>query len=271
MSEKYQIYNNIQSCPRFDHFVVDLLQHNDGVFFGELHDHPELRQAVVKLLPYFKANGVETVSLELPQNLIDEMKDISDTAEFQKRWPRAGEQIMGCFDVVKSAQKLGIHVLGHEVRWPTILEKALQSQQQDEFVVSETRSWWAGSEKGMKERDDFAASHIRTNVKGKFLVIGGWGHSGNYTKADMDDYERETDYGYTKSHDTSNKYQGLDFKLGIPSVDYRKAYPADPLGKVSKTNGKFSTYEVALPEGGLGCFYPTSNPSKLPHVPGKSR
>ena len=129
---------------------------------------------------------------------------------------------------------------------------------------------WVGSEKGMKERDDFAASHIRANRKGKYLVIGGWSHSGNFTKADMDDPERETDYGYTKSQDTFNKYQGLDIKLGVPSIDYRKAYSEDSLGAVTKTNGKFSTYEVALPEGGLSNLYPSSPPKRLT-VPNKGR
>ena len=81
-----------QSHPRFDHFVVELLQRNDGVFFGELHDHPELRQAIAKLLPpYFKANGVETISIELPQNMVYDMKGFSDKEEMKKRWPRAGE------------------------------------------------------------------------------------------------------------------------------------------------------------------------------------
>lgn len=188
--------------PRFDHFVVELLQHNNGVFFGELHDHPELRQAISKLLPRFKANGVESFSLELPQNLVDEMKGFADSNVLKKRWPRASEQLVGAFEVVKAAQKLGLQVVGHEIPWPTTLRRALEAQQEGEGEILEARSLWAVSEKGMKERDDFAVLHIRSNRRGKILVIGGWNHSGNFTRADMDDPGRETDYGYTKSQDT---------------------------------------------------------------------
>lgn len=244
------------SPPRFDHFVAELLQRHDGVFLGELHNHPELRQATAKLLPYFKAHGVQTLSVELPQNIVDEMKVIADRDQLKRHWPRASDQMHGYFEVVKAAQRMGIRVIGHETKWPKMLEEALRSEQKDEGVVSAGRSLWAGSEAGMKLRDDFAASHIRANRKGKFLVLGGWNHSGNFTEADMDAPDRETDYGYVKSQDTSSRYEGLDSKLGIPSIDYRKMNRNDLPGAMSKASGKFSTYEVALPEGGLGNFYP---------------
>lgn len=57
-------------------------------------------------------------------------------------------------------------------------------------------------------------------------------------------------------------YQGLDLKLGIPSIDYKKANATESLGGVNKTNGKFSTYEVALPDGGLGNLYPSRTPAQ---------
>jgi hypothetical protein len=269
-AEDQQRGNN-QADPRFDHFVVDLLARNDGVFFGELHDHPELRQSIAKLLPYFKAHGVETISIELPQNMVDQMKGFANKDEMKKRWPRAGEATLDFLEVVKTAQRLEIRVLGHEKPLPDTLYKALHSPQEHEGDVSTAYDFWSGSEKGRGKRDEFAASHIRANRKGKFLAIGGWTHSGNFTKADMDDPQRETDYGYSKSQDTHNPYQGLDVKLGIPSIDYRKAYPTDALGAVNTTNGKFSTYEVALPESGLGQLYPSGGPAKHLAMPNKHR
>lgn len=248
----------MEGCAdRFDKFVATLLKNHDGVFFGELHDHPAMRQAVGKLLPFFKANGVATVSIELPQNLVDVIKDTANLEDLKRRWPRASEQLLGCFELVKAAQKLGLQVVGHEVPWPKTLEDALRSEQENEATIAAGRSLWAVSDEGMKFRDAFAAAHIRSHRRGKMLVVGGWNHSGNFTKADLDDPERETDDGYTKSHETRSAYQGLDVKLHIPSIDYRKVGLGEQIGGVNKASGKFSTYEVALPEESLGNLDPS--------------
>ena len=56
---------------RIDRLMVDLLQTHDGIFLGEIHDQPALVQSVTHLLPLLKASGVGTLSMELPQGIVD--------------------------------------------------------------------------------------------------------------------------------------------------------------------------------------------------------
>jgi hypothetical protein len=234
-----------ETDSRFDHVVLQLLEHNNGVFLGERHRDPSLRQSLIKLLPLFKASGVGTVSLELPQNIVDEMSRMPTSNELNRRWPNQG--LSSYFEVVKSAQKLGLRVLGHDTPWPRELENTLERSGRNDGAIEYAHFLWASSEEGMKERDTFAASHIQKSKSGKVIVLGGSSHSGNYTRRDMDDPDSLDSSGIPKGTEVRSQYQGLDAKLGIPSIDYCPAAHNGSVGSTTPTNGKFNTYEVFLP------------------------
>jgi hypothetical protein len=103
---------------RFDHQLYELLDKNDGVFIGEAHNRPSLRQALTYLAPAMKAHGVTTLSIETRQATINSMIEAESTEEWMKT-PRAKgfsaafrpEEIC---NLVRAYNKLGIKVLGHE-------------------------------------------------------------------------------------------------------------------------------------------------------------
>jgi hypothetical protein len=97
--------------------LVELLRdpNTNGVFIGELHDAPALRQSLVYLMPQLIANGVTTLSIEVPQHYIDAMI----SAGSEQAWVNSPEGRTTCgpgemYNLVMSAHRAGIRVLGHE-------------------------------------------------------------------------------------------------------------------------------------------------------------
>jgi hypothetical protein len=279
---------------RLDHLLAELLKEHGGVFLGEQHDSPSLRQAVRQMLPMLKANGVGTLSFEAPQSLIDEMLAAKSAQEFLAKWPGADSKVFATvYGLVHEANRLGIKVLGHDRPDELLAIARLDPNSMDKPTKLKRDEIYNNSinEHGMKERDSYAANHIQAHRSGKVVVIGGAWHSGNYTREDLPTtkfYEdiktlrskwwfppeemtiqiMSFEHWYTTGGRTAkggvevkDQYQGLDARLGYPSVDYNPL--GGPVGITRPTDGKFNNYEVFLPQD-FGQLNVTSLPAKPP-------
>jgi hypothetical protein len=234
--------------PRFDHLMLQVLAEKQGVFLGEWHTDPAVMQSVTKLMPLLKANGVGTISVELPP-------DIIEAAWRAKSWEELSAQYQGFpsarirsdYDLVQAAKKLGIKCIGHEKPPSPEIQQVFHRylQLKDDQAEEKDRLWAIIephyiSDKAIIERDNYAADFIRRNREGKVVVIGGMGHSGNYKKGEL----KVGEYQVT----TTNDYQGLDVKLGYPSIDYRYATSLDVVGTTQKSDGRLNDFTVFLPK-----------------------
>lgn len=107
----------------FNHLLQEFLQdkESDGIFVGEKHQHPALRQSIIRLMPLLKANGVGTISLELPQEFVDQAVNGASLDTWQTfNDPRFTARIPDAhypdefYHLIREATKHGIKVLGHE-------------------------------------------------------------------------------------------------------------------------------------------------------------
>lgn len=231
------------SAQRIDHVLVNLLKSNDGVFLGERHDQPNVRQMVTHLMPRLKAEGVTTISFELQHSKIQTLLQCKDRDEALLAIPTLDVEQL--YDMVKAAQQHGVSVIGHEEPTAVTIET---DRVGGAAWVSETRS---GREHlddyrdylnsaitldGLAHRDEWAASFIRKNAApGKIIVIGGANHS--------------THSGI----DAENRYLGLNKHLGIPSIDtgYSSAaidkMDAIPVGSAVSNAGSGADFYMNLP------------------------
>jgi|GEM_PF-4809776 len=102
---------------RFDHQLYELLGKNDGAFIGEYHEFPALRQSLTYLAPAMKARGITTVSIELSQSDIDDMRKAKTADEFLKKTMLSIDKRKRpeeWYHLVQAYDKLGIKVFGHE-------------------------------------------------------------------------------------------------------------------------------------------------------------
>ena len=241
-----------------DQLLFELLAQKDGVFLGEAHAAPSLRQALNRMLPQLQARGVGTLALEIPQREVDVLHAASSVEEAVSRppfrdWlktappvavPKIKTVIESEFRLVQHAKDLGIRVLGYEQPEPSDRLAGLEARMGDKGVPGEEREAltqqhrsilaWMSSPKGMHQRDEWATRYIQRERIGKVIVLGVDGHSG----------DRETHAG----PDTPHTCQGLDRKLGYPSVDYDNVTVGSPLaGTTRKMDGRSSDYKVFLP------------------------
>jgi hypothetical protein len=255
---------------RLDTLIIDLLKKNDGVFLGEHHDAPSLQQAVLELLPMLKDHGVGTLSLEFPQHLIDEAVHSKDYNNFKSKWPGGDEKVFRrIYELVHTASKLGMKALGHEIpskyfefcridptgRVLSDSEKAEVFDSYDNLLTEEA----------VNSRNSFAARHIKEHRRGKAVVIGGVMHSGNYNSSDRPGIHMIPIYKLFSNSSFEgmkvvNRYQGLDVKLGYPSIDHRRDSFGVNIGFAKESDRKFNDYEVFLPEN-LGQLRITSLPT----------
>jgi hypothetical protein len=91
----------------------------------------------------------------------------------------------------------------------------------------------------VRQRDEWAAQYIASHKEGKVIVIGGKNHSGHYRKEDT--WQAD---GVTAMLGEDN--QGLDRRLGYPSIDFTLATDVGEIGATGK-DGTFSDYRVRLP------------------------
>lgn len=197
------------SAQRIDQVLASLLKRNDGVFLGERHDHPNVRQMVTHLMPWLKAEGVTTISFELQNSEIQKLLQCKDRDEALLAIP--GLDVERLYDMVKAAQQHGVSVIGHEEPTAVTIEtyriggSAWVSEHRGEQKhLADYRDYLnsAITLDGLAHRDEWAASFIRKNAApGKIIVIGGATHS--------------THSGI----DAENRYLGLNKHLGIPSID----------------------------------------------------
>jgi hypothetical protein len=233
---------------RFDQLIVDLLKDHEGVFLGEWHIYPGMRQSVTKLLPRWKANGVETLSCEMAQAAIDAIRPEQSYADYKKE---NGVMFLNqnVFEFIRTAKQLGMNVLGHEhpnyvhlEEMRTKLEEGTKTGEFSgfhRFIEEEGRK--ATTPWAWCERDAWAADYIAKHKVGKVLVFGGAGHSGGYRREDLAGIDPST-----VGAGVIGDYQGLDKWLGYPSVDYRTAAHMGEVGTTAKA-GTFSDYTVSLP------------------------
>lgn len=270
---------------RFDHLILKLLKNNKGVFIGEYHGYPAVRQSIIHLMPLFNANGVRTISFELPQDAIDELRKIPNRETLatydSKRYGGTLSGSIYVWELLKAAEKYHIRILGHEHpdegdKIATVVSEFRKIMDDKKLTVDEQiaklqqKAKILRSEKlDMVKRDDYAAAYIKKNAAGKYLVIGGLGHSGNYSAGDKSTEERSFKINMDKWHAlAATGYKGLNVKLGIPAIDYDIMRTIKEAGATLKGDGKASDYDVRLPNDIYeNPDYPWLPPNK--HLPKK--
>jgi hypothetical protein len=278
---------------QLDRLLVDLLKDREGVFLGEDHNSPSIRQAALEMLPLLKANGLGTVSLEVAQDMVDDAVRSTTWEEFAAKRPGIHKiRSIRFYDFVQKVHGLGIKVLGHDPPDDDYAATRIPLDSPDRNAIEKRAREAidrAQTESGMKERDSYAAEHIRAHRSSKVLIIGGAGHSGNYQWEDLPlvkllnhihrygpmdpltgdagrilacDLWHKTRFGAAYSGNYVESYHGLDAKLGYPSVDFVDIgwLSSKRPGDTSATDGKFNDYVVFLPQD-LGQLRTTSLPA----------
>lgn len=218
--------------------VDALLQKHDGVFLGEVHgysiDHPNGKKyeqqgsvAMMKLaydmLPTFKERGVNTLSIELPQSVIDDIAATKTPQELLEKYPAMKNDDLTMHwraVLIQGAEKQGMKVLGHEhAALEAPVQGFLKHGSADPDVMRN-----ALSAKGMRQRNEYAANYINEHkAEGKVVVIGGTEHSGAMQGGGSDT---------------------LNNRLGIPSVDFIERKNGARQGEVYKPLDKGADYNV---------------------------
>jgi hypothetical protein len=233
---------------RIDRLMTDLLQTHDGLFLGEAHNQPAMEQSVTKLLPMLKAAGVGTLSIELPQSVVDSVHVNQSYDDYRGTCGPHGLK-KTTFALVQAAKRLELKVIGHEsaafaahvaelIGKSEELRRRGKAREAEALLLRE-----AGTSitiESVSKRDAWAEGYIRQHRQGKVVVIGGKAHSGHYTPTDAAGAERED--GALKG----GTYGGLDIRLNFPSIDFKNASTVGEIGTTE--NGKpFSDYIVRLP------------------------
>jgi hypothetical protein len=249
---------------RFDQRLKELLRDNDGAYLGEHHLRPAMRQALTELIPTLAKENKDlgTLAIELSAGMVDDMRNASSRDAFFAKWPglHGAPSFQNYYELVQAGNKAGLVVMGYDTAYAPELEKLLHNAkptpaEQDRMsVLWHEDSVQASSEAGMRMRDESGYQEIKSKAKGKKLVLGGKAHSGDYDPNDLimsvDTFggmpsitRRDEGIRPLRGH-----YQGIDARLGIPSIDFRDTVLPGGLGQTIKTSGKFNTYEVSLPE-----------------------
>jgi hypothetical protein len=126
------------ACERFDHLLYRLIDENNGVFIGERHDHSSVRESLMHLLPAIKSRGVETLSLEIPQQMVDDIIKagsadawIAAQSEGELNKFTGGKDVaVSIAQLVHKAHKYEITVLGHECGMEPNVEAAAKAHEE---------------------------------------------------------------------------------------------------------------------------------------------
>jgi hypothetical protein len=257
------------------HLLNDPKNEGRGVFLGEAHDMPSIQQSITRLMPHFRLNGVTTLSLELPQNLVDDMVRGNVPPEKMQWYPKYYLDSMKA--VVDSARRNGINVIGHEMPENSLPSDRIYNANDIRRISGEMMDK-VSSYEGINARNRFAAGFIEEHRgTGKVVVLGGALHSGMLLS------NAPAPHTITSGHHSRigtdvRGYRGLDKLLGVPSVNFDiggptgatfRAHETGPRGELSNMNSDFT---VTLPasltqlkrEGGYQPFPPTLPPKLKP-------
>lgn len=180
---KREILASSATAPSLNNVLYDLLDKHNGVFLGETHSGPSVRQSLVHLMPGLKAHGVKTLSVELKPEEVDDMLKYKTADEWYENTIfkiTKGHHPKEFFALVHAANSYGIKVIGHE----------------------------KGRELPLVERNEWAAEYINDHKDpdGKVLVFGGEIHSWEGKKMFEDKDIKDREYG-------------LDTLLNIPAIN----------------------------------------------------
>lgn len=247
MSEKVRLQEqldfSVENALPANHVLMELIREHNGVFLGERHDMPNVRQMVTHLMPQLKSAGVTNISFETQQSIIDEFSACKSIEEATRKFPgmAAGSPstITSLYDLTQAAKEHGIRIIGHEA--PAIDEKLFR--QGVEWTLHDTQILGAASDRligavsddGLAQRDEWSAEHIRKHaVPGKTIIIGGALHS---THSNIDN---------------ETGYQGLNRLLGFPAIDgvhlTEGRFHSIPLGTAVPNQGNGADYYMRLPD-----------------------
>ena len=180
------------NIPSLDRFVRASLKSHQGIFFGESHEESAARSYILTQLPALRAQGVSTLYLEMPDNIIaaylagGEEKVAKITGKPARSFDEMPPTQRLYRAMILEAVQLGMRVIGHDART-------------DDGLGSEV-----ASNSGLMQRDRLSAEVIqRTQDGGRYIVLGGLEHSRSAT------------------HDADLPMPGLPEQLGIPSVDFQ--------------------------------------------------
>lgn len=288
----------------FNHRLMEALESGQGVFIGENHSQPALRQALIYLMPLLKAQGVSTLSFETTQADVDAiLKAPSREVWLQSQAAEDRYHPTELYSLVKEAQKYGIHVIGHEdagrikrfeAAVSDLKEKAYRAIDIEAEKIADPKERAAYTEKereglfkqdrdspfmqelkkisdqlsplntrGLLERNQFAADYIKEHSKpGKILVVGGLRHSA-YGSVPLPELQGNV------SEEQKSKPDGLDTRLGIPSIIIRDtSLDRVPRGVIGDTRALDTTTSDVLLPNNLRTFLKENGVSSWPPSPG---
>ena len=211
--------------PVFDK-LAELLKTNRGVFIGEDHYAPLAADFTISHFEQLRNQGVTTIYVEIDEYVIDTLRRGGACSSYRAQGAVPIER------VAMNALAAGLRVIGHDALLHT---------------GDAQRKWLASAEgksnENMNYRDRFAVQLIeKTQDGGKFIVYGGYRHSGNEQGPDR------------TSIDTLLKIPSMDFHVVGPtySPDSYEAYWAatyqwlhgKPTPTVARNMSGASTYTV---------------------------
>lgn len=181
--------------------LLKLARNYKGVFVGEHHDEYGFVAAnlLVQNLTKLKEQGTTTIYIEYNP---EKAKAAQGGLECRKEWMGPSEfpdntKYNSMQFVIDNALAAGLRVIGHDSLTGT-------SYQWDKIDKEpKLMPQLVNGPQALSKRDHFSAKLIHhTDDGGRYIVYGGWGHSGN----------------------EANRVEkgGLSERLGIPSIDVKK-------------------------------------------------
>lgn len=288
----------------FNHRLMEILESEKGVFIGEIHSQPALRQALTCLMPLLKAQGVSTLSFETTQADIDEiLKAPSRDIWLQSQIPGQRYHPTELYSLVKEAQKHGIHVIGHEdadriKRFEDAItnlkEKAYRAIDKEAEKIADPKERAAYTEKeraGLFKQDrDSPFMQELKKISDQLSPLNARGmqernqFAADYIKEHSKPGKivvmggfRHSSYGAEElqelqenvSEGQKSKPDGLDTRLGIPSIIIRdtdlERVPRGVIGDTRSLDKK--TSDVLLPSN-LRSFLKENGITSWPPSPG---
>ena len=100
---------------RLDKALYEALEQRGGVVLGEDHFDPAVMQSVAQLMGGLRARGLDVVSLEIPQKMVDVYNNARSVEDIKTTYPSLiAHEAEAMFVLVSACKRCGVRVMGHE-------------------------------------------------------------------------------------------------------------------------------------------------------------
>ncbi len=212
-------------------------------------------------MPLLKASGVKTLFVEFPDHIVSDLVRITSESSLLSYVDSNNlepSRMTVLWHTLQAAKTMGITVRGYECpeyvhrvgEVKTIMDDpSLRGREKKERI--DALSEELVSLEWTQRRDDYAAAFVRREARGKYLVLGGLAHSGNYDKGDMPTERPGVVLAEAVNADMKpyarKGYKGLNNKLGIPAIDFELTSELREIGSTIKGDGKSADFHARFP------------------------